>query len=333
MKKDSEVMTSSRIYYRLIALWVVCEAVLGGIIHGLKLPVSGLIVGSSAVICISLIAYFFPKKGAILKATLIVAIFKMMLSPHSPLPAYFAVFFQGLMGELLFFNKQYYRVSAIIFAIVSLLESALQRILVMTLIYGSEIWKAVDSFINGFTKGSTNYSFWLIGSYLFFHLLIGVLVGWFISTLPQKLKTWSVTAEQFRLKEEELISSNINRKKKGQRVLLIVWIILVLLFIQSSLHIGKPLLPQHTSLQILIRSLIIVFTWYFIAGPLLTRFLRSWLMRKQQDSKLAIEEISALLPSTKYIVRKSWDLSSSQKGWRRFPQFCKLVLVNTLYHA
>ena len=59
-------------YYRLVALWVLCEAMLGGIIHGFKIPVSGLVVGSCAIACISLIAWYAPAKGAILKATLIV---------------------------------------------------------------------------------------------------------------------------------------------------------------------------------------------------------------------------------------------------------------------
>ncbi len=51
-----------------------------------------------------LIAYYVPLKGAILKATIIVAIFKMMLSPHTPPSAYIAVFFQGLLGQVLFFD-------------------------------------------------------------------------------------------------------------------------------------------------------------------------------------------------------------------------------------
>jgi hypothetical protein len=77
------VAVDKLLYYRLVALWVLCEAMLGGIIHGFKIIGSGLLVGSCAVICISLIAYYFPKKGMILKATIIVAIFKMMLSPQS----------------------------------------------------------------------------------------------------------------------------------------------------------------------------------------------------------------------------------------------------------
>src|SRR5262245_11283230 len=102
----------SLVYYRLIAIWVVCEAMLGGIIHALKLPISGLVVGSCAITIVCLIAWYAPARGAILKATVIVAIFKMMLSPQAPLPAYFAVFFQGLMGEVIFRkDRRFYALS------------------------------------------------------------------------------------------------------------------------------------------------------------------------------------------------------------------------------
>ena len=48
------------IYYRLIALWVLCEAMPGGINHGFKISVPGLTAGSCAVICICLIVYYVP---------------------------------------------------------------------------------------------------------------------------------------------------------------------------------------------------------------------------------------------------------------------------------
>src|SRR5690242_9479139 len=117
---------SAQLYYRLIALWVICEALLGGIIHGLKLPVSGLIVGSSAVICISLIGFYNSSRGAIIKATVVVGIFKMMLSPQSPFAAYVAVFFQGMLGEILFRGKNNFRLRCFVFAIISLIESGIQ---------------------------------------------------------------------------------------------------------------------------------------------------------------------------------------------------------------
>ena len=179
------------IYYRLIALWVLCEAMLGGIIHGLKIPVSGLFVGSSAVICICLIAWYVPQRGAIIKATIIVAIFKMMLSPQAPPPAYIALFFQGFLGELLFFrNRKFYQVSCILFAVLSLLESGLQRILVLTIVYGNDLWKVINDFINGLTKQkiSTNYSLLIGTAYVSLHLLTGILVGLLASVLPKRIE-------------------------------------------------------------------------------------------------------------------------------------------------
>src|ERR1700722_18894783 len=143
------------VYYRLIALWILCETMLGGVIHGAKIPAAGLILGSCAIICISLIAYHVPSKGSILKATLIVAIFKMMLSPQAPPTAYIAVFFQGLMGEALFWNKKIYSVSCLFFGILVLLESGLQRMLVLTILYGKDLWQAINTFINGLTGQTT----------------------------------------------------------------------------------------------------------------------------------------------------------------------------------
>ncbi|MES1224974.1 MAG: hypothetical protein ABUT20_56320, partial [Bacteroidota bacterium] len=140
--------TNNQIYYRFIALWILCEAMLGGIIHGFKIPVSGLIIGSCSVICISLIAYYVPAKGSIIKATIIVAIFKMMLSPQASFPAYIAVFFQGFVGELLFFNKRFYLVACMLLAILTLLESATQRIFVLVIVYGTDFWKAINEFIS-----------------------------------------------------------------------------------------------------------------------------------------------------------------------------------------
>ena len=137
--KTGATAFDKQIYYRLIALWVLCEAVLGGMMHAVKIPFTGIVVSSAAVICISLIAYYVPVKGAILKATIIVAIFKLMLSPHTPPTAYVAVFFQGLMGQILFFNLRFFRLSCILLAVLALVESPIQRIIVVTVLYGDNL--------------------------------------------------------------------------------------------------------------------------------------------------------------------------------------------------
>lgn len=336
MNKQPITTSYSLIYYRLIALWVLCEAMLGGIIHGLKIPVSGLVVGSCAVICICLIAWYVPNKGAIIKATLIVAIFKMMLSPQAPPPAYIAVFFQGLMGELLFLNRRFFKLSCLLLAVLALLESGLQRILMLTIIYGKDLWKVINDFINGLTrqKVTANYSL-LIGSvYIMLHLITGLIVGWGAALLPHRIAKWS--------KEEvSKISRNNHtamalpvpskRKKRIKKGLFMVWVILVLLYLQSYFRIGTPLLPSPVALKILIRSFIIVLSWYFIVGPLLMCLLHYWLQKKKTRSQQDVQQVLQLLPATQHLISKSWQLAGERKGWKRIMLCCKIILVNTFH--
>lgn len=327
----NQSQTNQQLYYRLTALWVVCEALLGGIIHGFKLPVSGLIVGSSAVICICLIAYYVPVKGAILKATVVVAVFKMMLSPQSPLPAYFAVFFQGLVAELLFYRRVHYKTSCLVFAVIALLESSIQRILVMTIVYGESSWKAFNVFVGDFTKQSVNYSGWLIGLYIASHLFVGIIIGRFAALLPSRLDRWN--QDELFISQGRAIIQSKKRQSKFKWILLFIWVGLVLLFFQSYFEIGRSLLPSNVSLKILLRSVVVVLTWYFVLSPLLIRLLKNWLEKKKENSHHTIEQIIALLPSIKFIVVRGWQLSASEKGVKRLSRFTRIVLVNTIGHA
>ena len=336
MNNQRPTSGNSLIYYRLIALWVLNEAMFGGIIHGLKIPVSGFIVGSCAVVCICLIAWYVPTKGAIIKATIIVAIFKMMLSPQSPPPAYIAVFFQGLMGELLFMNRKLFKLSCLLLAVLALVESGLQRILVLTIVYGNDLWKLINDSINGLTKQkrAVNYSLLIAGGYVLLHLIIGLIVGWWASVLPRKISAWS--------KEEEnrliIISNNITatqpvaskRKRRLKKGLFIVWIILVLLYVQSYFKIGSPLLPPHISLKILLRSFIIVLSWYFLIGPLLKQLLHHWLQKAQAKSQQDIAQVLELLPAARQLIVESWKRSARRKGCQRIIVCSKIILVNAL---
>jgi len=339
MHKHPLTAPQSLIFYRLIALWALSEAMLGGIIHGLRIPVSGLIVGSCAVVCICLIAWYIPKKGSILKATVIVAIFKMMLSPQAPPAAYAAVFFQGLMGELLFWDRRFYRLSCFLLAILSLLESGFQRILMLTIIYGKDLWTVMNDFINGLTKQkqATNYSLLIGGGYVLLHLIVGTLVGWWASILPGKISKWRLEGDNgiiINTSPPVDIPSEDKKRSKFEKGVFVMWILLILLYIQSYYKIGEPLLPAHVSLNILVRSVIIVLTWYFVASPLIKQFLHWWLRRKRKESQPDIQKVLELLPDTQQLAAKSWKLAGKhyqqKRGIARLIATGKTILVNAL---
>jgi len=232
---DRKVRSATpEVYYRLVALWIFCEAMIGGVIHGLRLPVSGLVVGSSAVICISLIAWYHPARGAILRATIIVAVFKLILSPQASFPAYIAVFFQGALGELLFRGRRHFFISALVLSVLALLESGLQRILVLTIIYGNDLWTVINEFLNRLSgrQGFTNYSLWIGGTYVAVHALTGILVGWFAARLPGKIDRMQADSKYSVHLEENSVKFSERGKRKNV-LLKILWIMILLLFLQA----------------------------------------------------------------------------------------------------
>lgn len=322
------------IYYRLIALWILCETMLGGMIHGAKLPASGLIVGSCAVICISLIAYHVPSKGALLKATLIVAIFKMMLSPQAPPTAYIAVFFQGLMGEALFWNRKMYSLSCLLLGIVALLESGMQRIAVLTIVYGKDLWEAINIFINGMTGQPTltNYSLYFVIGYIAIHALVGTAVGLWAGRLPQKIDSWAALNKDYLLaggtddanKQETLFPPK--RKKKFRYTPLIIWLVFLILYLQSSL-------PPNVYLRVFIRSSLILLTCYFIIGPSFTWLLKKWLQKRKIEENEMIQKILHFLPDMRELVKRSWQMTAKKRGGRRVLLCGKLILYNIFSSA
>lgn len=323
-----------QIYFKLIALWVICEAMLGGIIHGFKLPISGLIVGGSAVVCICLIGHLVPYKGAIIRATIVVAIFKMMLSPQSPFPAYIAVLFQGLCGELLFSaGKKHFALKSYTLAFLALIESAIQRVLVMTVLFGVDFWKAVNDFIVNLTKSdpSANFSLYLVSLYLFLHLLAAFLIGKFCSAIPEMLK---FTRDEM---QPYLIDLTINNKeeatikrKKGISFLFVVWLILAGIYIYNQIYPEGVFASGHSSLKFIFRSAIILLTWYLIFAPLLLGLLKKWLDKRKGMYKKEIEEIVLLLPSTTILIKESWKRSKGQSGFSRIRFFWRTLIINSV---
>lgn len=335
MNRGSDISTRSLRYYRLIALWVLSEAMLGGVIHGLKIPVSGLVVGSAAVLCICLIAWYAPAGGAILKATVIVAVFKMMLSPQAPPTAYIAVFFQGLLGELLLSNKKYFRLSCLLFAVLALLESGLQRIAVLTIIYGNDLWKVINDFINGLTKQkmTANYSLLIGGGYVLLHVTAGIITGCWASLLPGLISKWSqqkIYSLPVPGTTESIVTMAVKKKKRWKKGIFIAWFVLLVVYIQSYYKTGTPLLPAHISLKILVRSFLIVLGWYFIIGPFVKKILQRWLQQKQTRVQAEINQVLELLPATQQLVLQSWNRVLQYRGWKRFKTVIKIILVNAL---
>ena len=179
---------------KITALWAFSESAFGGILHALTIPLRGLFISSAAVLFICLIALFSKNSKDILKSTLIVILIKAVVSPYSPLAAYLAVSLQGILGFLFFSTKKFYKLSALFLGLTVLFFSGIQKIVVLTILFGNTLWESLDIFIKKISVEmfnidhlEINYGYIIISAYVMIHLVAGLFIGLYAGRLPQRI--------------------------------------------------------------------------------------------------------------------------------------------------
>ena len=311
---------------------------LGGILHALQVPFTGLVLSAFAVICMAALAVSDYHRGKILKATLLVIIVKALLSPHTPVAAYFAVFLQGLFGELIFLIGVPYFISCLLLGVFALLESAFQKLIILTIIFGVDFWKAMDEFLNSvtqqFTPGTVSYSFYIVVIFVLLHLIAGVLTGIFAGRMPQSLKN---SEKEFSLLKFELPDSfeqtSLEKSKTNKFANPLFWILFLLLAfgLYQSYSEGNLLaFTESKALKLLIRAILVLITWYFFLAPLLLKVFHKCLSKQQNKFSVEIEKIIKLIPEMKYLTLECWNKTSDRKGLKHLNKFIRFTFYMLL---
>lgn len=319
--------------FKITALWAFSESAFGGILHALSIPFRGIFISSAAVLFITLIALFSNNKKDILKSTLIVLLIKALVSPYTPLTAYFAVTIQGLIGYLLFLPKNVFKISAFLLGIFTLLFSGLQKIIVLTLVFGNTLWKSINIFIKQISKeffsitfsSEIHYGYILIILYLAIHIIAGVFIGFYAGLLPVKINRYkkAISNELFLQSDSDLPAKQKKKKKNwflrptGITILIVSLTLLVYTYISpSSLEIGS-----NEIIVMLIRSTIITIIWLTLVGPIVKKLFQKYLAGKKSFYSNEINEIMNLFPHFKKVVSFCWKISSDKNGIKRIRKF------------
>ena len=325
---------------RLTALWAFTESGLGGIMHALQIPFTGLLVGGAAVIMISLIAELSEQHyKQIFKSALIVLIVKAMVSPYTPFPAYIAVSFQALLGYILFSLFSINFISIVLLSTIAMLESAIQKLLILTLFFGESLWKAIDSMLAwvsslfGFT--ATNGSYWIVGIYLFIYLAGGLFIAWLAF---RTIKSFNVehyvlnfdkapVVDPAHFKEQKIIRKK-NYKKLWVLVLVMLIISAVLFFVASGNKQGWLSVAKTISW-----TLSAIFIWYMLIGPLFTKAIQKFLQKK--ESRYSDEVLKALsfLPVLRQLTAMAWQQSKLHHGLSKWSYFLLALIHSTLTYT
>lgn len=292
-------------------------------------------MAGGAIVLISLIAYVAsnPSKE-IIKALMVVMLIKLTLSPHAPITAYLAVGFQGLLGALLF-RLLPHGVASFILGVVGMLETAFQKLLTLTLLFGRSLWSSIDIFIESVMQrlgyaGNEAYSIRVVAVYLLVYLIGGLIIGIVAARLPhqvsKKISEGGGIVDHEMNHPAGLVSSG-SEVKRGFPIPKLVIVILFLLVLAYYFVPGIP--DSLDPLFLIARVVLIILVWFLVVSPLLMKLLERFLRNREstysQDVNLALQ----LIPSFKSLIIRSWEESKSISGLKRYSTF----IVNSIAYC
>ncbi len=321
---------------RLIALWALVESGLGGYMHALKIPFTGIVLGGSAVVILSLIAWFSEKPfKTLLRATLLVMLVKFTVSPHTSFAAYIAVGFQGLMAALFLSSKLPRFISLLSFFLLAMWESALQKFIMPTLIFGKDLWTAMDesvakmaSELNLPEAWAQDFSWKVIMAYLGLYTLWALLLYAWTLSLPNRLE---VNKTRILNAAKTIIPQQMHKETSNKKRYRASAFFFILIFIASSffLNYGKEDALLKAMILVFRTAAVVLFLLY-VLNPLLR-----WLLKRNAQSekqKGAILAIVNELPALRKQLPIAWTLAKQKpKKWQRYPDFLQNLLVLSLF--
>ncbi|MDX5321563.1 MAG: hypothetical protein LPK45_10580, partial [Bacteroidota bacterium] len=260
---------------------------------------------------------------------------KFTVSPHTSPFAYIAVAFQGFLAAILYsLPVSRYWITPV-FITLAMLESALQKFIIATLIFGKNLWLAIDDSAVKMAKElgiqanwADSFSLKIVLIYCGIYLLWSLFLSIFSLRLPfliQKKK------EALTSLETTVISNTPESGIKPKKNPLKKWAWLVfLVFILSSLFIQyQPEQALEKALWQVLRTVLVLIL--FLYG--FNRFI-PWIMQGliKKEGRRNIRLWLGELEIVKSWLPLSWHLASeTQKGWRKYREFLLNLLVFSLY--
>jgi len=322
---------------RLTALWALTECGLGGFLHAFSIPFTAIFVGGVSILLISLIAFYTDTIWkSIFKALSIVLLIKLSVSPHTPISAYTAVSFQAIAGAVIFSVFSWKSFGLILLGVITFLESALQKLFTLTLIYGETIWDAINIYGAWVVSKmsflpETTSSKLLISTYLIVYTLSGIFVGYFIKQIITLIKNEGEITLSYNPKQaaNNMLSNGGN--KKIRRKFFIFWGLTILLILLPLVLWSSTEEGLQKGIYLISRSILVLGLWYIIVGPFLLKLLKLLLKKNKSNYKQEIENALDLFPYLQDIISFSWRETKLLKGSKRVKHFMAKSILYSIH--
>lgn len=298
---------------RLTYLWAFTEGGLGGIMHLLHIPMTGFIIGGISVIINVFIASYSKINVRVMLGSLgLVLLCKFALSPHSPLGAYIAVGFQGLLAVLIFSIMGIRRWSILIYAIIVMFENAIQKPIMAYLIFGDELIHGILITVNKFFKNFENTESFLKGLtilYFAIYSVWGVIIGSWASTFLHTIENLKLEMPVLNTSQNTSIARSKNHKKILISILVFSVIFFFLFFYFSSTKVHWTIYAAKAIVWFILLAFIL---------PYALRLILKHFMKKNESSVL---HSLSFMPQIKENFFISFELAQKDKGLSKIRNF------------
>lgn len=314
----------STVVLRATTLWAFAECALGGIMHAVRSPFTGLIVASFSIAMIGVIVRVGKADfRTLISALVAVLTVKFLLSPHSSPSAYLAVSFQAFAGFAILKVISPTRLAMVLLGIVALTESALQKIIVLLILFGSSLTEAIDTWQMWISKKYDVYLSWLsfdtmAYGYVAIFALVGAAAGWLATNLIKSLQNTTHIPKISLPVNTAVVSSKPQKNRAGKRVFTISIIVLLLLSTYLIADSELSYLPW-------IRVVIFVLLWILVVLPLFRHVGAKYLFKN--DVSHITSEFAHLKAVFTFLWRQSERTTWIGKVIRVLTTFVKTYLL------
>lgn len=310
---------------RLTYLWAFAEGGLGGMMHLLHIPMTGFLIGGiSVIINVFIAAYSKVNARTMLSSLGLVLLCKFALSPHSPLGAYVAVSFQGILALLIFSIVGVNRFSILLYAILVMLENAIQKPLMAYLIFRDELIQGISITVNKFFKNrqlTENFLFGLTSIYFGIYTIWALIIGhWAYAFLG--------SIEKFKLDSSILLNQRQLPSEKPRGNKKVIWVIMTFSVIFFFLFFYFSSVKVHWTIYALK-----AFTWFLILALILPFILRFILQYFSKRSESKVLHSLSLMPAIKENMRRSFEFVSKDHGFAKIRNFMFYSIYLNVFHS
>jgi len=313
-----------QVVIRLSALWALAEITLGGVLHALRIPLTGLMVGSIALSCVFLISRSTSSYRTLFQALFTVMVIKMMATPHASPFSYLAMTAQTLCCIPLVGHRGRSRLWVTSMFLLASLYSPVQKLVILYVTFGQQgLAVVMDEFRKWVAPGLSGTEFVLIPLVVWFgtHLAAGFfLAKWLVNWTTAENGINELRDEWKSAKERGLLAMDSQRPITHRNMLIPIAVVTGL----CLLYMYEAVLPAW--MHVLWRPLLIILFWQLILRPISMLIARKW--ANGADTSANVRAVMDELPKMWSVITFAKMKASQAAGSiERFYVFIKVTLL------